>query len=206
MDEKEMNTEQLILRAAEEEFFKHGYAGAKTVSIARRAGISHSMLHYYFRTKENLFQQIFLQKVQTLTQIFTGIVEEHLPFEASLRKFIGEQFNFAAQNPQLPRFVLNEVLTNKENRRHVLEVFAPKLSVIFTNLQQMLDNEIRAGRVRPITVRDLVMNIVSLNISVFLAMPVLEEISQLKDPAVREQFLAERRESNVRFILNALRP
>ncbi|MDR2121215.1 MAG: TetR/AcrR family transcriptional regulator, partial [Tannerella sp.] len=50
MNGTELNTEQIILEAAEAEFFETGYAGAKTVSIARRAGISHSMLHYYFRT------------------------------------------------------------------------------------------------------------------------------------------------------------
>jgi AcrR family transcriptional regulator len=206
MNEKELNTEQLILEAAEAEFFEKGYAGAKTVSIARRAGISPSMLHYYFRTKENLFQRIFVQKVQTLTQIFTGIYEQHLSFEELLRKFIEAQFNFAAQNPQLPRFVINEIMTNRNNRTLVFEVLAPGLSVIFDNLSRMIRTEVEAGRIRPVTLIHLVMNIIALNVSTFVAMPLLEEILPLQDPAMREKILSERRESNVRFILNALRP
>lgn len=47
--EKE-NTEQLILKAAEKEFLEKGFAGAKTVSIAKAAGVNHALLHYYFRT------------------------------------------------------------------------------------------------------------------------------------------------------------
>ncbi|MDR2389511.1 MAG: TetR/AcrR family transcriptional regulator [Tannerellaceae bacterium] len=205
MNEKELNTEQLILEAAQAEFFEKGYAGAKTVSIARRAGISHSMLHYYFRTKENLFQRIFAQKIQTLTQIFTGIYEQHLSFEELLRKFIEAQFNFAAQNPQLPHFVMNEILSNRNNRKLVFDVFAPKMSVIFDNLERMLNIEIEAGRIRPITLIHLVMNVVAMNVFIFVAMPLLEEILPLQEPAVREKILDERRESNVQFVLNALR-
>lgn len=47
--------EQEILKAAEQEFLTKGYDGARTTSIAQAAGVTHAMLHYYFRTKEQLF-------------------------------------------------------------------------------------------------------------------------------------------------------
>ena len=56
---KESTTENLILKAAEEEFQTKGFAGATTTSIAERAGVTHTMLHYYFRTKKNIFYRIF---------------------------------------------------------------------------------------------------------------------------------------------------
>jgi AcrR family transcriptional regulator len=206
MIDKELNTEQIILQAAEAEFLEMGYAGAKMLSIARRAGLSHSMLHYYFRTKKNLFQQIFLQKVQILTQIFVGIYEQHLSFEESLRNFIKKQFDFVAKNPQLPRFALNEIITNRSNRSLLFEVLAPRMAVIFDNLGEMLRREIEAGRVRPITLTDLVMTIVVLNTSTFIALPVLEELFPAGDPQGREKILNDRLESNIQFVLNALRP
>lgn len=49
------NSKQAILDAAEEEFLEMGFHGAKTSSIAKRAGVTHAMLHYYFSTKENLY-------------------------------------------------------------------------------------------------------------------------------------------------------
>ena len=52
------DTETRILEAAEKEFFEKGYAGARTTSIAEAAGVTHAMLHYYFRTKDNLFERI----------------------------------------------------------------------------------------------------------------------------------------------------
>ena len=54
MKDREQNTEQIILEAAEAEFLEKGYSNAKMMAIAQRAGVAHSMLHYYFRSKENL--------------------------------------------------------------------------------------------------------------------------------------------------------
>ena len=60
------NKELLILEAAEREFITKGYDGARTTSIAKEAGVTHAMLHYYFRTKEHLFEQIIDKKCQKL--------------------------------------------------------------------------------------------------------------------------------------------
>ena len=60
MKEKEdVNTEQAIMEAAEKEFLDKGYTLTKTTEIARIAGVNHAMLHYYFRTKDNLFEKVF---------------------------------------------------------------------------------------------------------------------------------------------------
>jgi AcrR family transcriptional regulator len=206
MNNSELNAEQVILEAAEAEFLEKGYGNAKTVAIARRAGMSHSMLHYYFRTKENLFQRIFLQKIQTLSGIFENIWEKDLPFAETLRLFMEEQFNFVAKNPQLPRFILNEVVSNETNRNLLFEVLAPKVSVIFQKFNERLINEVLSGRVRPITLPNLMMNIFSVNIAVFVALPMLQKIFPVTGDDALTNFLNERRESNVQFILNALKP
>ena len=48
MKEETSNTEQSILKAAEKEFLKKGFSGSKTTEIAKEAGVTHAMLHYYF--------------------------------------------------------------------------------------------------------------------------------------------------------------
>ncbi|MCL1872128.1 MAG: TetR/AcrR family transcriptional regulator, partial [Promicromonosporaceae bacterium] len=122
MDHNEVNTEQIILEAAEAEFLEKGYGNAKTVAIAQRAGVSHSMLHYYYRTKEQLFQKIFKEKVQTLTQMFSVIFEQNANFTETLRLLIETQFRFVAKNPQLPMFIFREILSNKENREWAIKI------------------------------------------------------------------------------------
>ena len=63
MDNQEKQSkEQQILAAAEQEFLTKGYDGARTTSIAQAAGVTHAMLHYYYRTKEQLFKRIVDEK------------------------------------------------------------------------------------------------------------------------------------------------
>ena len=64
---KTKDTESEILKAAEQEFMLKGFDGAKTTSIAHAAGVTHAMLHYYFRTKEQLFERILTEKVQLMS-------------------------------------------------------------------------------------------------------------------------------------------
>jgi AcrR family transcriptional regulator len=207
MSERELSTEDSILKAAEAEFLEKGYGNAKTVAIARRAGVSHSMLHYYFRTKERLFQRIFLQKVQTLALFFEDILEQQLPFPETVRRVVEYQFNFVAQNPKLPYFIIGEVISNRENRMLLFETLSPRLSGVFAKMEQLLSEEIAKGTIRPIHVRDFIMNIVSLNVSTFIVLPFLQEITPAGDkPLPMETLLKERQESNVQFILQALKP
>jgi AcrR family transcriptional regulator len=206
MDIKELNTEQAILEAAEAEFLEKGYGNAKMMAIARRAGVSHSMLHYYFRSKENMFQMIFRQKVQALSHILEGVSAQRLSFTETVRLFVEGQFNLIAQNPQLPRFIFNEIVSNKENFNLLLEVVRPKLEPILGRLEKMLYVEIAKGAVHPIRFRDFIMNIVALNVSTFMSLPVVENIFPNMNGQIKETYFNERRESNVQFILNALRP
>lgn len=204
MNNNELNTEQIILIAAEAEFLEKGYSNAKMMSIAKRANVAHSMLHYYFRNKENLFQTIFLTKAQTLFPMFEGVLDKQLPFPETVRILMETQFNFMLQNPKLPLFLLTEIFSNKVNRALLLEVISGKVIPFFSKLKEMLDKEVKTGRVRPIQFQDLVMNFTSINASTFLAFPILQEIAGQTDESI-EKRLIERRESNVQFILSALR-
>jgi AcrR family transcriptional regulator len=206
MDNKDLDTKQVILKAAEEEFLDKGFGNAKMMAIAKRAGVSHSMLHYHFQTKENLFQKIFQQKIQTLSQMFEGISEQCLSFTDTISLFVRCQFDFIAQNPRLPLFVINEIISNKKNLHLVIEVVKPKIMEIFEKLQKMMDEEIERGSICPVKYLHLMMNVISMNIFTFLALPLLEEIIPDCDETTKKFLLKERREANVQFILKGLKP
>lgn len=205
MNNNELNTEQIILEAAEAEFLEKGFGNAKMMAIAKRANVAHSMLHYYFRSKENLFQKVFVGKAQTLLPFFENVFEQHLPFFDTLRLLLETQFNFLRQNPKLPLFLLTEILSNKENRALLFDVISKKAISPMSKLKRMLDEEVQKGTVRPIQFQDLMMNIVAINASTFVAMPILQDMV-VQDNTTIENLLAERRESNIQFILAALKP
>ncbi len=60
------NTEQKILNAAREEFINTGLKGARMQEIADRAGVNKALLHYYFRSKEKLYEAAIREVGETL--------------------------------------------------------------------------------------------------------------------------------------------
>ena len=107
--------EQAILEAAEREFLKKGFDGARTTSIAAAAGVTHAMLHYYFRTKEQLFERILDEKMRMMGQsVLAAFGDARLPLIERLRNGIERHFDFIAANPDLPRFIVNEVFARPE--------------------------------------------------------------------------------------------
>ena len=116
MGEKPMrNKEQAILEAAEREFIVKGFAGARTTSIAEAAGVTHAMLHYYFRTKEQLFERILDEKMRLMGEsVLAAFGQPGLPLAERLRDGIERHFDFIMANPDMPRFIVNEVFSRPE--------------------------------------------------------------------------------------------
>ena len=83
------DTESRILIAAEQEFMAKGYAGARTTSIAEAAGVTHAMLHYYFRTKDKLFERIIAEKTALLKELMLGSIDSSdLPLDTLIATLI----------------------------------------------------------------------------------------------------------------------
>ena len=109
------NKEQAILEAAEREFIAKGFAGARTTSIAEAAGVTHAMLHYYFRTKEQLFERILDEKMRLMGEsVLAAFGQPGLPLAERLRDGIERHFDFIMANPDMPRFIVNEVFSRPE--------------------------------------------------------------------------------------------
>ena len=107
---REKSTETLILEAAEREFLAKGFAGARTTAIAEDAGVTHAMLHYYFRSKQNLFDRIVESKIELLDRlVFSAFDDDSFPLAERLSRGIAAHFDFIADNPGLPAFMITQL-------------------------------------------------------------------------------------------------
>lgn len=202
MQEKNIDTAARILKAAEEEFMEKGYGNAKMMSIAARAGVNHSMLHYYYRSKEKMFQMIFDGKAQLIVSILEGISGKRLGFKEVITQFVKNQFNLMMENDRFVWFIIDELIHNEENVTKVIDIVKPKLREYMRWFNEELDKEIKAGSIKKITARDLIMNIVSLNASTFMYIPVLKKL----EPEINvDEYLAGRRNANAEFVWNAIK-
>ncbi|BES61975.1 MULTISPECIES: TetR/AcrR family transcriptional regulator [Dysgonomonas] len=203
MSIKETDSEKLILEAAEAEFIEKGYGKSRTTEIAKRAGVNHAMLHYYFRTKENLFEVVFKKKAKLMSEVLLFSFTMDLPFLEKIKKGIEDHFDLLAKNPGLPNFIFNEIAHDDRLRTLFVNVIKEKANAIRDSLKQEIDNEVEKGTIRYIDAYDLLFSIVSLNIFVFIGKPLVLGILELdEDQFLR--FLEHRKQVNVEIILNRL--
>ncbi|MCI7139587.1 TetR/AcrR family transcriptional regulator [Alistipes sp.] len=198
------NKEQAILQAAEREFLTKGYAGARTTSIAEAAGVTHAMLHYYFRTKEHIFERILDEKMHLMGEsVLAAFGDPGLPLLERLRNGIERHFDFVAANPDLPRFIVNEVFARPDRYELMRQSIERLTTVMFSEVQQALDESAARGITEPMDARMLLLDIISLNIFPFIAYPILEPV--LGDlTADREAFFRCRRQETIEAIMRRL--
>ncbi len=201
---EEVNTEQAILQAAEKEFLEKGYALSKTTEIARAAGVTHAMLHYYFRTKENLFDKVFQLKAHQFAETFSSNIQEDMPFTELITKAIEAHFDLLSQNPKLPFFVISEILANEQRKETCRNIFIPFIQKTLEKIKQATDKAVSEGIIHEVNPVDLMMNIISLNVFVFIAHPLVNIMNE-ELPESYAEFLEHRKKENVKTILASLK-
>lgn len=198
-------TESKILEAAEREFLAKGFAGARTTSIAEAAGVTHAMFHYYFRTKEKLFDRIISEKIDMLTDVmFKSFNDINLPLEDIIRNLINIHLDFIADNPDLPRFLVCEIFNDSYRLSAFYERLMSVVPKIIAILQKKIDNLAAEGKIRKVDIKMLMIDIVSLNVFPYIASPLVNNIFD-NCMADRKQFLEQRKQENFDTIMRKLK-
>ena len=202
----EQSMEKTILKTAEKLFLEKGFALTSTTEIAKAVGCNQALVHYYFRTKENLFNIIFENK---FNEFFKGIFDWHIlknkSFQEKIKFIIESHFDILMKNPKMPTLVLRELSRQPEQIAILREKLKKIPQKLYAELNAELQNEIKNGKVRHLDLLDLFISMISLNMSLFIMMPILENALQL-DEKQKDMLILHRREENVIFILNSLRP
>lgn len=205
MTETTQTKEQAILAAAEREFLSKGFDGARTTSIAAAAGVTHAMLHYYFRTKEKLFDRVLDEKMRLLCEsVLTAFGDPGLPFLERIREGMSRHFDFIAANPDLPRFIVNEVTSKPARYDMMRQKIQPVMEMLADGVQREMDELADRDEIERMDVRLLMLDILSLNIFPFVADPIIRPL--IEDiVADREDFIARRKRENIETIMRRLK-
>lgn len=199
------NMEERILKAAEELFLEQGSAKTTTAQIAQLAGCNQALVHYYFRTKDNLFDKIFEQKAALLFANILKMETSEMPFEGKLRKMIEAHFDFIRQNPRIAPFIINEVIFDSDRLQKLVNKLRQYPQHIFAQLEPMLKTEIVKDNIRQISAMDLILTVISLNVMPFFILPVVQKATAMPDAALNEM-LNHRKEEIIETVLARLKP
>lgn len=193
------NTEQAIMQAAEELFLEKGYILATTTMIAKKAGVTHAMLHYYFRTKDQIFLKVLDKFIDEMIDSFQTLMNRGKSFWEIVKDAISAHYDFLDKHRKLPILLYDVFRQSPE----LSEMFREKLSGASTRIVRFhfdrIEDEIASGRISNIDPVQLLMDIVLLNISTFMSIPVLENLFKAS-PETIEQIIRDRKEENIKVI------
>jgi TetR/AcrR family transcriptional regulator len=196
----EPGTEEQIFEAAREVFYEQGFDGARMQVIAKRAGINHSMLHYYFRTKGKLFDAVFQRAAMKFMPPIADVLKKDLPLLDKLDLFVDRYFSLVKANPHMPGFIIQELRRNPGALR---QVAGNVVGSVFPRLSREVQAAVASGQLKQTTPEDLIANLLGLCAFPFLAQPMLETIFGMERSRY-EVFLEARRHTVKTFIKQAL--
>ena len=196
------STEQRIFDAAHEIFVQKGMDGAKMQEIADKAGINKALLHYYYRTKEKLYEMVAKAVLNRAVPTVQKMIESDDPLELKIRRFVDFYIDVVSHNTFVPLFLISEM--NKHPDRFfeiILPKDLPKPEVFFRQVEEAIE----AGTIRRIKPQHLIINMVSMCVFPFVAKPMMRMVLGMNSGEMHI-FIQERKEEITNFIFAALRP
>lgn len=195
------NTEEEILNAAKEVFQQKGMAGARMQEIADKAKINKALLHYYYRSKQLLFEAVFKNAFRLLAPQIGKILNDDTELFDKIRNFTDSYVSFVIKHPYLPNFVIQELNSNPE---FVLKLRAEASFPSTEKFKLQVLDSIEKGEIKPIDADQLLINIISLNIFPFIGTPLLMALINV-DKKKYDQLLQNRKTEAADFIINSIK-
>ncbi len=202
MAENDRQSEEKIFEAATEVFIDRGMDGARMQEIADRAGINKALLHYYYRSKDHLFNAVFEKIAQKIFMKFAPVFSEDLSLEDKIRFFYKEHITFLQNNPRLPAFILNEINRNPARIKKLLKNV--DFSKIWPMLSEQHKKELKNYNISEEMLPQIMISVASLSVFPFAARGILEAVFE-KTGLDFDKFLDERKEFAAEFVIKALK-
>lgn len=199
---KEHSTEELILEAAKDIFQHKGMDGARMQEIADKAGINKAMLHYYYRSKQKLFEAVFKSAISLMAPKIVKIIstDEHL--FVKIKNFTNKYIGFISKHNYIPLFIINELNRNPDLLN---EVFKNRIdNDLEQKLVKQIEDLVEKGEIRPVKPEQLLLDIMSLSIFPVVGKSLLKTILDKSDKEYKS-LIKERKTYVSEFIINAIK-
>lgn len=198
---KDINTEKRILESARKIFHVKGLAGARMQEIADEAKINKAMLNYYFRSKDKLFEAVFVDAARDFFPKVFQMVSMDVPLFEKIEKFVEGYLTFLQNNRCIPGFIINELTQNPQRLKEFFKennIRPPEKFLI--EIKEAADRK-EIIEIEPVT---LILNILSLCIFPVVAKPIIETVFNLSEEQYNEM-IETRKKSAAQFIINAIK-
>lgn len=191
MATKPQQTEDLIKDTAMRLFFQKGHINATTQEIADEAGVNRALIHYYFRSRDLLFEKVLHETLGATREKIDAIFSSNDTLYNKISRFIGIFIEQNIDYPYLENFLVTEMVKNpaKVKELHPIEEKRERLRKI---IEEQIKEETAAGNIEPIGIDHFMVNLMSLCNYPLIAKPMVQNFFGY-DEAAYKKFLLERR-------------
>lgn len=198
---KDISAEEKILNAAKRVFENKGMSGARMQEIADEAKINKSLLHYYYRSKQLLFEAVFKAAFNKLAPQINAILNSDKSIFEKIVDFSNNYTSFMIKHPYLPNFILQELNRNPD---FVKELISTKTFPSMRNFLNQISDAVKKGEIRSIEAEQLFINILALNIFPFVGAPLIKGFINASDKEFNT-ILEQRKTEVSNFIIQSIK-
>lgn len=194
--------EEKIIEVAKALFIEKGYAETSMSEIAAKAGINRPGLHYYFRTKDKMFEAVFGDILLSIVpKIFDIISQKDMNIERRIEEMIDTYYALFIDNPKLPMFMMREI--NRDANLLIKTATQLNIHEKFRHSLDSIEQEIKEGKLKQVPIRFMFYNISSLLTIPFLTQDLTYSIL-LEEGETFEDMLKEWKPYIIKQLLNLI--
>ena len=169
-------TSKRIKEAARGVFLAKGYDGATMQAIADVSHVNKALLHYYYRSKDNLFLLIFKEELQLFSKpSFEALEDSNKPLAERLEAVIAHVSRLITKIPELPLFLMNEFKRNPELIQGLLNEL--KIPAMTRHVRRLIKSG--SESCRDISIDELLITIFSLLFFPVMSAPMFQSLLEL---------------------------
>ena len=194
--------EEKIIEVAKALFIEKGYAETSMSEIAAKAGINRPGLHYYFRTKDKMFEAVFGDILLSIVpKIFDIISQKDMNIERRIEEMIDTYYALFIDNPKLPMFMIREI--NRDANLLIKTATQLNIHEKFRHSLDSIEQEMKEGKLKQVPIRFMFYNISSLLTIPFLTQDLTYSIL-LEEGETFEDMLEEWKPYIIKQLLNLI--
>jgi len=191
-------TRRKLLDAAETIFAKNGLEGASTEAIARRAGVSKTMLFYYFHNKEQLYLEVLRRLFEAVIDSARAAEIESMPPPDALRAIVQEYFDIHHRRPTYAELTIRETMSYGGKYLQKLKYDLPFVG----QLMRVLRRGELEGQFRAVDPLKTTISLIGMTKIVFTYRQAMERM--LEQDVLSSEAIAEWRDHIVDLLLNGV--
>ncbi len=185
---KDSQTEQQIKDAARRLFFAEGRFNATTQEIADAAGVNRTLVNYYFRSRDLLFDQILKEARDTMDQRLDMAMSNETSFKKKIEHFIDIFTEQAFTYPYLDIYMVTRINEDVEKQNEIISDL--KKTDRVKNFLKDVEVEIKKGTVEKIEPVQFLINLISLLSHPVVIQPLFKKLFNYSDKQYKQMLVA----------------